>query len=34
MSLGWEPKIKLKEGIKDAIDSYKKEISENNFREI
>ena len=26
-------KIKLKEGIKDAIDSYKKEIAENNFRE-
>ena len=33
MSLGWKPKIKLKEGIKDAIDSYKKEIAENNFRE-
>jgi len=33
MSLGWEPKIKLKEGIKNTINNYKKEVAEKSFRE-
>ena len=33
MSLGWKPKIELKEGIINAISYFKKEVSENNFRE-
>ena len=33
MSLGWKPRITLKEGIKNAINSYKEEIDRNDFRE-
>ena len=32
LELGWEPKVKFKDGIKDSIASFKKELLEKNIR--